>query len=236
MEKSKKDYLDVFKKWCLDSSLDGLPSIARATSHILYLIFWITLFLGSVGLCAYMVAKSIIEYYQYDVITTDRLIAYNSIPFPIVSFCNENKFLSPEANVYIRDYFYKNFGATNISSFKDITNWFGSVDAASEEINWMMYELSDAKLKDSVRQSLGYSAEETFYKLEFNDQPVNLSTDLVWFFDPSHGNCFRFNSGSHRFNSTRMGYGLYAEIFTGLPYEYTNYIYEPNSKGKRIYE
>lgn len=218
MKIDTKPYKKALEKWCINSTMDGLPSIARAKRHLLHIIFWILLFLLCFGLCVYMVSKSIIDYFQYDVITTDRIVAYDKLDFPVVTFCNENMYLSPQANMFIRDYFLANFNLS-VNSYNDIVKRFGSFDQADKEISWMTYQLSAGKWNNTVLKSLGYSVEDTFMSFQFSVDDVNKSIDLEWYFDKMYGNCYRFNANQN-FKALRLGYGLYAQIFTGLPFKY----------------
>lgn len=233
MKLDTKEYRREFELWLINSTMDGFPNLARAKWHLTHFIFWLLLFLASLGLCIYMVTKSILDYYQFDVVTTDRLTVPSQINFPVVTFCNQNLFLNPNATKYIKNYMLTNYGF-NVSSYQDLIKVFGGPLNADSEISWMIYQTSNLNFQDSTRRSFGYSAEDMFFKLEFNGELVNISRDLEWYYDVNFGNCYRFNSKSGQadsYNVSRTDNRLYAELFTGLPYAYNQYLYEPNLRG-----
>lgn len=229
MKFKSKPYKKAFKTWCEDSTMDGLPSIAYASRHLAHFVFWIVLFFGCVGLGLYMVSRNIMDYLSFQVTTTDRVTPYNQLTFPVVTFCNENMFLSPRANEFIRDYFNTTYGL-NVNSYQDIVKHFGGSDNAWMEVYWLGYQLSSGVWNETVLKSLGYSPNQMFYSIQFANYSLDPSTDLEWYFDVKYGNCYRFNS-NQTFNASRLGYGLYVELFTGLPYNYHKYILESDSVG-----
>lgn len=228
----RKMYRKSSETWCLNSTMDGLPSIARAKSH---LIFWIVCFLICFGLCVYMVVKSIMDFYQYEVTTTDRLVAYDQIKFPMITFCNDNPFPSQRTNDLLNDYFRDKFGIVNISSYGDLEKASKTKNLSLEdELSWIKYQLSAGVWNESMQRSIGYSVKEMFYAIDFSSKTSNKSINLDWYFDKFYGNCFRFNS-DQSWVSNRLGFGLYVEIFTGHADKYQSYLTNSMSKGKPFY-
>ena len=224
---SEKSFLKVFLKWCEELSLGGVPNIVRSRHRIPSLIYWSIMFTVCFALSIYMVVSLVQEYNEFEVVTKDRIIYYDELKLPAVTFCNENPFLSPKANQYLKEYFYEKYGV-NVSSYKQILEYLGP-DQAVKEAKIALYNLMNPNVSDTIKKSIGYSAEDTFLSFSYNEEPMNVSQATQWFFDPVYGNCFKIDIN---INTILEGYGLFAEVFTGLPYDYHSYMYEPITKGR----
>lgn len=215
MSNDELKFFKAFEKWCFNSTLDGLPNIIKARKNVYLFIFWIMMFAICLGLCIFVLTKNIMDFYEYEVTTQDRIVAYDEIKFPIVSICQENPFINPEANNFLENFFNK----TLINDYEN----------SMKKRMWALYNLASPSYNNSVKKSIGYSAIELFLNLSFNNNNLDPIKNLEWFFDPTFGNCYRLNVET--LYASRAGYGFYAEIFTGLPYDQHSYIYEPLSRG-----
>ena len=72
-KEDKRSILNILKEKWSNSLSHGIPNIARTNFYSIKL-FWIVILLGSSYLFAYLVVKSIDEYFQYDVNSKTRLI------------------------------------------------------------------------------------------------------------------------------------------------------------------
>ena len=68
------------------STSHGIPNIVRSQSYFLK-IMWLLCFLVSSGGCAYLVYRSISNYFDYEVVTKINVVAEVPAPFPTISFC-----------------------------------------------------------------------------------------------------------------------------------------------------
>lgn len=224
---TENSFLKATEEWLEEVTIDGVPNIIRSRKNIPSLIFWSIMFSLCLGFSVFLVFSLIDDYNQHDVLSKDRLISYNELRFPVVTLCNENPFLSPKANEFLKVYFYEKYGV-NVSSYKEILEFLGP-DQLKLNMKRALYNLMSPKFSDETRKSMGYSADDTFLTISFFDYELNKTENLKWFFDPVYGNCYRINIDF--MNATQEGYGLSAEIFTGLPYEQHSYLFEPLSKG-----
>lgn len=216
------------RQWCYHTTCDGLPNLVHTRKHLVRFLFWLGMFSACLGLGIYVVVQNVTDYYAYEVTTTDRLVAYDRVRFPIVTFCNQNPFAHPRANAHIQRYFYETY-KVNVSSYEDVMDLLGAEESA-REMSWVLYSLANpTSTNDSERQSIGYSYEDMFLKATFNHEPIDPRAVVKWYFDPVYGNCYRFNLSS--MYATRQGYGLYVEAFIGLPYDQHDYIFESTTRG-----
>lgn len=223
------NFFHHFIVWMRNSTMDGLPNIAESRKSVIRLIFWLIMFGTCLGLCIFVVTKNIKDYLEFEVTTTDRVVAKDEIPFPVVTICNQNPFVTPEASTFIKQYIYENF-QKNITSSQDLIDLFGSEEVFLKEVYWFLSQLTDPKYNETLKRSFGYSFDDMFPKVTFNELPIDLTNKTQWYFDPLFGNCYRFNL--QELNEYREGYGLFFEAFIGLPYELNNYLFEPMAKGK----
>ena len=69
----------------------------------------------------------------------------------------------------------------------------------------LLYFFQKARVwDDTVLKSLGYTAEETFWSLSFNDSGLNISTEINSYFDTNYGSCYRLNSNQTYKHSTSV--------------------------------
>lgn len=67
----KKEIKSILKDVCLSSTVHAIPNIAK-TTRISLALMWITFLIVSTGLCAYMIARNVTSYLQYEVTTKIR--------------------------------------------------------------------------------------------------------------------------------------------------------------------
>ena len=75
---------EALKESIQGSTFHGVPNIYRSKNLILKL-FWIVCFLGSTAFCSYSIAKSILDFIEYRVVTHISSIYENPIEFPLIT-------------------------------------------------------------------------------------------------------------------------------------------------------
>ena len=78
------------KEVLVNSTSHGIPNIIRSENLIIKLV-WLLFLLASTGLCSFLVAQSIFNYYNYDVNTKTRIIYERQVPFPTITICNKQR-------------------------------------------------------------------------------------------------------------------------------------------------
>lgn len=212
---------DKIKDWALSTTAHGIPGVAKSTkthTKILWIIFTVVSF----GLCAYLLAKSIMQYLEFDVTSKIREDIRISIPFPTVSVCNVNPMVTPEANQFIRDYFNAKYNL-NVTTYEELYELRNQT--ISYEMSWLIYRTYYPNFNNTLRQSFGYGLGKFIQFASFNNVPLNLFTTFNWFYHPIFGNCFRLNSFSENYE----GQGLKMKLFAGVPESMMNYFYSSTS-------
>ena len=206
MEKIKqKNILNSIKVSLEGSSIHGIPNILRNDNNSIKFM-WMICFLISTGVCGYSLSLSIIDYFEYNVITKISIKERDKMIFPIVSICNLNLFATPYSN--------------NVSNFmfKTTFPFYNQMLAAKAWSNMVI------KNYGFDRTNLGYSIKEFMINCQFNQIKCDLEQDFEYFYDINYGNCYRFNSG-RTMNGTEIqqkysyqsgiSYGLDLELFIG---------------------
>lgn len=221
-------------EWSMSTTSHGIPRIVQA--KLIYLrVMWTIFLMISVGMCSYMITKSVLKYMEFDVTTKIRMVATDEMTFPVITICNVNAFVTNEASEYLRsnlDY-KRNFNITMyFDSYKNIT--YDDVDNQSE---WLMYITNHPYFNLTIIKSFGYKAKEMFKNCMYRNDMCG-PNDFEWYYNPYYGNCFKFNTGRDINGNKqdlkvvrREGEGFSIEIFSGVPDTYNSYLYETYTKG-----
>ena len=86
----------------LTSTSHGLPNALR-TTHLSMRIMWSMCFLVSTGACSYLIIKSILAFFEYEVITKVRVVNEFQSEFPRILICNLNQFTTVKAFEFLMD-------------------------------------------------------------------------------------------------------------------------------------
>ena len=227
--KLKKDITELGK----DSAFHGIDRMI--TRHLIIKIIWFVFFLISIGLCAYTIITTIQQYLSFEVNTLVQMVPQNTVPFPTVSVCNLNPFVTPQAFQYIANHYSNNYNVTltNYAQFYQlITN-----KTIPDETDWLFYNTFGSGFNRTLRDSFGYNMSEIKLYCTVQYYPCNYD-EFRSFYHSKYGNCFVFNSGIHNNGSTvpleyvsADEYGFEMEIFVGLRDTQNPYLYEPSSRG-----
>lgn len=164
----KNQLLIRCRAWANITSFHGIQNIVK-TVQLWRKIFWLIFFLGMVGLCVFSVQKLLIDYFKFEVTTTIRTIPQTGDQqFPVVSICNQNPYVSPDANKYLQTYFINKFNIT-ATSFEDLVKNLG-LQNTIKEINWAFYLMANNQINENKSHEIGYDVENVFYvmRLEFS--------------------------------------------------------------------
>ena len=212
-EKVRKN---IVHRWSA-STCHGFHNIPMA-KHTFTKVGWSLIFTASFSLFVYSSVISVLNYFEYNVITTSRIVNEASVEFPVVSFCNLNMFSKNNSQLFeIMSALNQSYSRSKLKTMKNV-----------EELRKTQYLIksyaSGVKLSDEQRKSFGLSIEEMLVSCYFNGASCN-ENDFEWFYTFEYGNCFAFNSGfSSKLNKSmpikrveRKGQqnGLRLELFLG---------------------
>jgi hypothetical protein len=172
------------KKWSLLSTAHGILPAVNPTSRI-FRIIWLVCLVCSLGICVYMVYRVIALYLQWGLIVKIEEKDVNELLFPAISICNINPFVTPEAFVYLRDYYNTNY-KVNITNFSEFAKLVQN-KTVPYETDWIFYQTFDPNFNQTLKKSFGYSAEQRIRNCKINTKACKPS-DFVWYYSPVYGN------------------------------------------------
>ena len=167
---------NIFFSWAEVSTIHAIPNIARAKDVSLKLIWSISLTI-SLSFCCFVVIKSLSSFYDYEVVTTTRVISQIPCEFPTITICNYDYVMS----------------LTKRSLENNLTNSESLTHGDKHQILITKYY----NLSDENKKLLGLQLKELILSCVFNNIPCNYENDFVWFYDFFYGNCFKYNPGNN---------------------------------------
>lgn len=144
-----KTFMELFKKWMLETYMQSLSE----RPNLFLRLVWLVCLLGSVGICAFLITRLFLQYFQYGVTTTIRDIYVDNMSFPMVTVCNVNPMVTPAAEAYIREYILNQTGSDNVTSIYDLNNIKGGIDV---DLQFMHYLTYASTFDPNVKLSFGY--------------------------------------------------------------------------------
>ena len=82
---------EKLKNWCEKTTFHAIPNIA-SNEQVALKLMWTLCLLASLGYCCRILASSVIDYYEYRVLTTIEIVQESSSQFPAITICNLNQF------------------------------------------------------------------------------------------------------------------------------------------------
>lgn len=175
-------YYKIISECCSQSTSHGLPNLFKH-SHKASKIFWLFCTLASMSVGFWLVAKSIMDYYNYDTVTVAKVVFETKTFFPTVTICNQNMLTTEKAFE-----FAENFTIENGLVWKDgkqflSTYFFSQADFVKYSLGVV---LLDSNYSDEFRKSMDIPLEDMIIRCYYNNGLCS-SEDFHWFFDPFYG-------------------------------------------------
>jgi hypothetical protein len=221
-----KELLNSIKTTLESSTIHAIPNIIRNKFYLIKIV-WFLCLIASTGVCAWLIQKSITDYFNYDVVSKTDIVYVNQIKLPIVSICNLNLFSTEKGSQHVLSLSRLIYGHDN---YFGITFKYPSLLITNSVANISNY-LFD-------RKSFGLDLKDLIIKCEFSlQQPCDLIQDFEYFYDVNYGNCFRFNSGRNMLgqqvpfkyvSKTGIYNAFKLELFIGKASENKNLLSEEN--------
>lgn len=181
----------IIHKSFLDSTIHGSKRIFKNNSLFLR-IMWICFFLASSTLCTYVIALTLIDYFEFDTVSKTERVHMITTEFPAVTICNTNPFLTNESEKYIDELLKEN----QIPDINDDEFENNSIDGPISRFYRLFLGMNalDPNRTDAFRRSLGQDISDMLFSCTYNLRRCS-AEDFSWYFDIYYGNCFTFNSG-----------------------------------------
>ena len=176
------------------STFHAIPNIAR-TKRTSIKVMWILILILSSTMCSYLVFKTIVQYFNFEVVTKFSVVYENPTKFPTVTVCNINPYVTDSAFEFFGEYLASlGFNETNQPSFglkfgSKFLEEFYDLRAVQSLV---LGHKIESKLSKQKLESFGLAPEKFFILCAFKSEECNY-TQLRWFYDPIYGNCWTFN-------------------------------------------
>lgn len=208
-----------------NSTSHGIPNIFRNQNWFLKII-WLIAFLVSTGYCLKFIVFSILDYYDYPVVTKISVKSQIPLELPTITICNMNPF----TNDFAYNFVDKTLAENGVYEYSDIEKFgtsmnFQTVGKMKLLKYFISVNLMKPNISDETRQKTGYSINDMLISCLYNMQNC-LDVEFEWIFVPYFGNCFKFNSGKNISGhsnppkvTTKSGHvhGVSMEFFVGEP-------------------
>jgi hypothetical protein len=175
---NKNELVQLSLETLSNSTIHAIPNITRNKFKIIKFM-WLICFLMSSSACCGFIAKSIMDYLKYDVVSNIQVDYQDRLIFPIVTICDLNMYSTAYANEVNYLLFKSKFPPMDLYLISQILS------------NILLESIGIDKTK------LGYSLDNIIITCKFNNEKCNLGNDFESYFDVNYGNCFRFNSGKN---------------------------------------
>jgi len=163
--------------WCEKSDVNGLAKIFEYENNFVRFI-WLLVLLFSLGVTAWIMSWSIIEYTQHGTVSKIEMIYERPTEFPAVTFCDNQPFTTQIGLDHVESFQNRSFN-NSLSLFM-----LATMDA------------SNPSFGDEKRKQLGLKTDQITCRF-FNGDCKN---DLHWKWSWVYGNCFQFNVGLNATN------------------------------------
>jgi hypothetical protein len=164
----------------------SFPKIFKEKTRFRMRFIWALIFLIFSSLTCYIQVNNIISFYEYNVVSTIRVINEESSVFPAVAICNSNPFVTKFAENLTKDLVREFF---QIDLEKNISFAQYIFYLPNKLPSYISSIINDPGFGDANRKSLGTNFSEIILVCVFNYAPCNITRDFRWFFHPDYGNC-----------------------------------------------
>ena len=158
---------DSTKELILTSTFQGLPNLIR-TKRLFFKVIWFISLLVSSSACVYYETKTILDYFDYEVMTNIETINEPNAQFPTISICNQ----------FNKDFEFKNVGFF-FNFFDYRSNWKDHIEVFNDYVYGKCYRFNSGK--DFYNNTIGIK------NIGSSDYLNSLFLDLYVDSDYSHG-------------------------------------------------
>ena len=157
------------------------------------LSFWLFCYILSTSLFFYAIYNSIVEFFEYHVISRSRFVYEKESDFPGVAICHTNPIVTNYSIDLLIEYLenetkYSYVNQSNLTKL-DFLNQVLYNDKAIK-FNIRSYLMN---LNETEKKTLGFTAEEMIVDCIFTNTACS-HRDFIWHYHLDHGNCYVFNS------------------------------------------
>ena len=205
--------MERVSKIAISSSLHGLSNLIR-TESIIFKIVWFACLIVSGSVCCFLINRTVVEYFRYDVTTKIRLIQENEVDFPAVAICNSNPFVTTAAVDHLIQYIetYTNYTFKGSEDrLHTLSDYLTNDSSLRSQINYAFYGF-----EDETKKTFGLPIDQIIFNCHFKMATCNL-TNFKMLYHWNYGLCYVFNSeNDYKLTSSGIDSSLSLELFSGF--------------------
>ena len=181
-EKTRPCYRSIISEFFLNTSIHGLPRIARSQG-IHNRIFWSVSFIIFTTIMVFFVIQAAATYFAYPTNVNVKIISEWPQYFPAFTFCNAAPLCLERFMPVFFDYLTR----------WNLTNETYRTTLSAREINYIWSFVVDIINKNESIQSFFFPLPSMLYKCSFNHRKCS-ATDFIPFISAYYGYCYTFNA------------------------------------------
>ena len=120
LNKSKIIY-NKLCEWSLTCTFHGLPKVFTYKNALIRLALFL-IFIVFACLTVWLVARCLIEYFEFDVVTTIRAVNEKNVTFPVLTICDANLFTSKKAAELLAEPSYPSYISADFTRTEIVLN------------------------------------------------------------------------------------------------------------------
>ena len=186
-----------FVQWSQSVTCQCYPKIFKPETKFFGRLIWTLVFASFSGMTSLILVNNIIAYFQYNVVSSIKVVSENPTVFPTVTFCDSNPFTTQQAELVINEAY--------VALITQNTSGITNIDQIISVESYMTYALlfvNAPEFRDEQRKLLGFNLSELVQSCTFNGISCDFANDFHWTFHSVYGNCFQFNSGLNMRNES----------------------------------
>ena len=168
----------IFNNFFLHSTAQCLPRIVQ-TENSLAQLTWSLIFVICSCLTSYLILRELIGFFEYQVVSTIKIVNQIPAPFPVVQVCNGN-FLTQEMIPLVERIMKETFNDQSTNS----SIYFECLEKATDLIQMQLIEMKNRSY---------YTKAPPLVKCQFDKTPCDLTNDVKLIYTYKYGECMRFN-------------------------------------------
>ena len=217
-DKNRQDETNLgrlFKKtlleWAVESLIPGVPRIVNSKHSIPLRILWVLALLTSTSYCIFLCVQVYQNYFSWPSSTKISVIQEVPTNFPVISFCNM-KLLNRSSNL-TSTFIGANYNYNNRANNEaDIRYLFANENLTINQRKEYCFKMEGMLIPDTGT-------------CRFRNSLCSIN-DFQYFYSPTYGNCYSFNTGTlyngsnttiSKSYTSGQGSGLDLELYVGNP-------------------
>ena len=174
---------EIFLEWSNRTDMNCYTKIFIYRHNPLVSFVWILILLVSSVITFWLIAKSVLDYFNYSVVSQIGTGYESKSLFPTVTICDYNPFTTLQAQEMFENVAQQNGIRPNDTNIWKYAKLFSQ------------NPLHDKEKKKSFGLNLSQ------FECKFADNPCDMKTDFEWLWMYNYGNCWQFNSGLGKLTS-----------------------------------